>query len=342
MNLYVHIPSEISKVIKRLIDRDWLVAPFKAQGEDLYNPAAYLYNIEIEKMNYKVYLDLNIFSYALASLKKTTRDTRDAIALITFCQFCKIVFEPSLAIYEKINYRQEIPDSIINDLNLFRKIDSSQPYSLVQYALGQADAFNLNTDDFVEDRIRLKHELGKYKRLAEWDSMYLFVLKLVHLDKENNKETKEKLFEFISWMHGEFRYSLVATVFAQYLFSPERKRNMLKYKSSDSRDNKKKQLNNMTWDLYIMNWFFRRWENKNINDEFLIASNDKILKEVLMAAINIQTDTGMNYLRQNHPDWQAYFQKINSLSNTSRAYKSENWTPEYRSELIDRYETLLL
>lgn len=339
MNIYDYVPDEL---INSLIDRDWLVAPFKAQGIDLYNSANYLHNVEIEKINYIIYLDLNIFSYILSSLNKSNKDTKDAISLVIFCQFCKILFEPGLALHEKINYRDEIPDSIIDELNLFRGIENTQPESLIQYALGQTTTFNLNTSNFIEDRSYYKREFSRYRRLTDWDSFYLYVLKLVHLDKENSKGTQAKLFDFIDWMHSEFMHSVIATVFALYLFSPERKKNMLKYKSNDLKENKKKQLDNMTWDIYLMDRFYRLRDGKNSNKEFLLASNDNVLKEVLVAVIRIQTDTGMDYLRQNHPDWQIYFQKINHLSDTGRVFGSENLTQEYRNELIERYENLLL
>lgn len=336
------IPGEIDPIIERLIARDWLITAFPVEGEELYNPAEFFKGTLQNNINYKVYLDLNILTYILDSIRlKPNNDRRDAIALVVFCQFCEINFEPELAICEKINYSKLFPDNIINEINLFRKIDNSDSKLLCKYALGKANSYTLSSHESIEDQTQLKQRLCEHDKLNELNSMYLLILKLVALDKEN-KSNNERLYEFISWMHSVFRDSLVATIFTLYLFSSKRIKNMLKYKSTASKEEKINQLKNMTWDLYFMNHFIRKWVNKNETDEILFASNDKVLRTVLKTAIKVNIHGSMDYLGEIYPEWKIFSKIKDDLKDKERTYLSEKWSPEYRDELIKEYERILL
>jgi len=101
----------------------------------------------------------------------------------------------------------------------------------------------------------------------------------------------------------------------------------------------------MTWDLFFMNYFFRNWVEKKDAEEFLVATDDKLVKEVLEKAIFIQINEDIKainkYLRPNEKEIIEAILDI--ISNTqNRAYNSDGWSYDYRDKLIQEKEKLLL
>ncbi len=91
---YYEFPSYAGKIIDRVRSADWFMHSFElSNGEDIYNPAGYLYNAEFLEREYTVYLDLNIYQYALNAYKKPRSHDfhRDAIALMVFGKFTNIL-----------------------------------------------------------------------------------------------------------------------------------------------------------------------------------------------------------------------------------------------------------
>lgn len=348
-HVYYQFPACAGEIIDRVRAMDWFIHSFAIDdGDDIYNPAAYLYNAEYFGRSYTVYLDLNIYQYAINAFKKNEiKDLhRNAIALMVFGKFTNILFDPTLAIYEKVNYSPKCPDEITSDLELFRKIDNAEMDKLAMFALGKENDIVLPDSRFV-DHDKLKIELTKYRRLKKWDSLYLFVLKITTIYQDHTLNQEDKLLEFIDWCHKEFGYSLVALSFLMALVGKQPTPKLMKYNASANSIKKKKSLWNMTWDLFILDKFFEYWVKKPSANEFIYASNDGPLKRVLELAISIQVNESCNNLSSFIPD--AVIEQINKIqgiideqNDHSRKLFCAPDFQKYRSSLITQYEEILL
>lgn len=342
------LPPYTGAIIKRLVDCRMVAHNFQNLGEgDLYNPWDFRHQIEKFGVTYTLNLDLNVYQFILNSYKKPVlkEQFQDAIALVVFCQMSGIVLEPAYAVYEKIGYDtcNDKMNEVLNDLELFYRIDSTDSDMLAQYALGNSQSYELGFANPI-NKEHLAEELTRYHRLTGWDSMYLCMLKLACVYVESDDRPDIKLTSYIEWLVKEFRLSLVATVFAVVFFGKKPLAKMLKFKASQTPNKKRASIINMTWDLYIMNEYFRSWVSQGSEQELMYASGDKAFLGVLNYAIKIQ-ETGSLQCMQGHLSQEllAYLEQLtlNPNSICDRVYQSKKWTPDYRARLIDKYESQL-
>lgn len=346
--LYVTLPETTIQIFEKLLNRDWLIHAFNVEDPKaiytLKSIPDILYNNRINGIQYVLYLDTNIYQYLLNSHKKSpTKETRDAAALLVFCQLCDINIEPSLAAYEKINYIKGNVNEVIDDLMLFYRIDNVKNDALMAYALGYANEYPLANEHSL-DKKALKNNLTQYNRLIEWDSMYLIMLACISINQEKISQ-HEKLKKFKYWMLKDFRQSFVGFVYAIIFFSKTPLKKMMKYKTTDSQKERKKQVFNMTWDLYMMNFFIRNWIPKQEMKEFIYATDDKAFKQLLKIAIKVQICKNPTPFKENlhKADYENLIKIWDiTIPDSERIYQSEKWTPEYRKKLIQKYELELL
>jgi len=342
--MYV-LPVQTPIVIEKLLVRDWIVHSFNLEDkESFYSPSEFLYNSDVKDIEYVLYLDTNIYQFLLSSYRKISNEiTRDAISLLVFCQLSKIEIDPVYAIYEKINYTNEKVDETIEELKLFYQINNSNIYSLISYSLGELDSYKLGPAQKFDVK-HMKENLTKYERLTEWDSLYLIMLACVSISKENISR-QSKLLKFRVWMLKDFRQSLVGFVYGVVFFSEKPLKRMMKYKSTNPSEVKRSQLFNMTWDLYIMNSFFRKWLSVSENVEFIYATDDKAFRTLLRIAIDMQINEGIEPLKKilSKRDYINTEEIWNlEVKEDERVYKSNTWTPSYRDQLIEEFEKELL
>lgn len=341
-------PSYYDYIIKNILDRNWLVHNFNEIDEnEVYNPATYRSNKLLYGVTYTIFLDLNIYQYILNAFKKDNpkKEFRDAIALVAFCQLSEIELDPIYAVYEKVNYRtdEQTLNETASDLELFNKINNINNGSLISYSLGLGNDI-VPYEEYSIDHETIKYNLTKYRRLIEWDSLYLIVLFIIYtfLDKKLSK--LEKLQKVIEWMIKEFRLSLVGITFAAIFFSENPLKKMMKYKESYDSNTKRRSAFNMTWDLYNLNRYFRMWTEKESEQENMFASGDKAFNAVLRNAIKVQQTGDLrcfnSFLSEDITD---YLSKISSQPELyfKRVYMSDNWSADYRAELIKKYELLI-
>ncbi|MGB6329934.1 MAG: hypothetical protein WBF48_13515 [Halarcobacter sp.] len=320
--------------------RDWIIHNFLLDdNQSFYSPGDIAYNYDVNNINYTIYLDTNIYQFIINSFKKEANQTsRDVIALIVFCQICNIQIEPKYAIYEKINYKKELAIEVIQDLNIFHKINNSSTKELIAYAIGKSDKYLLG--DHVDiDIDTMKEKLTRYDKLTEWDSMYLIMLACVSFSMKNISN-EEKLKMFVNWMIKDFRQSLVGYIYAIVYFKCPLKR-MMKYKKAEKSEEKRKSISNMAWDLYIMNSFFRNWSDSKKESEFVYASDDKALRSLLRVAIDVQINGSFEPLEKIVPksDYNNVMKIWNiKVTEVERVYGSKKWTREYMTKLIESFE----
>lgn len=340
-------PEYTQEIINKIIKSDWLIHAFNLENEkDIYNPAAYLYNAEFNGLEYTIHLDLNIYQYVISAFKKNNKNKlhRDAIAFMVFGKVTNALFDPTIAIYEKLNYLKQCPDELVDDLYLFRRIDNSCMDNLAEFALGNTDDIQLKGIAPI-DREGLKLSLTKYNRLKKWDTFYVFILKITELTYFDKSTNEEKIDKFLKWCFSDFLYSIVTISFVIKLFARGNLPKLMKYKPSMSTSNKKDALINMTWDLFLIDKFFEGWANKKPNKESVYASNDKPLKSVLELAISIQTKGNGNHLRSYLTH--SIIQELNALEHAMKMTKGRKINDitdikPYRDKLIIKFEKILL
>ncbi len=342
--MFVRVPEEFDIILQRVIEKNWLITCFEADGDAIYNPADYCYNKVFAGINYKLVLDRNIFQYIIKSARvdRPHEEYKDAIALLVFCQIAEIEIEPHLAIYEKINYSDKNADEAIEELQDFYNIDNSQTEGLIKYVLGETNKVDV-TFSKVFDKYALKKQLMRYKRLEEWDSLYLLIMRLVSIHGKD-ADNKFKFHSFIEWMTTNFKLSNIVIVYSIILlFSPLPR--MIKYRSSESREKKQQALRNMTWDVYFMNRFLRLWQRKISGEEIIFASNDNVIRNILSLAIEVNQNASWeplkNYISEkDYMVMENAFKSIDTIKN--RVYGTSRWTTKHRQNLIEELENELL
>ena len=126
---------EIVQVVR---SADWLVHNFSSESVDIYNAVNYQHNRQIKGIKYQVVFDMNFLQYLLNMVKRPEANelSRIAAAYLTFFQISDVQLDPTIAIYEKINYSSDHAEEAISNLEQFRGIDNHSPDELAAYALG--------------------------------------------------------------------------------------------------------------------------------------------------------------------------------------------------------------
>jgi hypothetical protein len=342
------LPCYVKDIISILSKEEWLAHNFNLEDINiLYAPHVYLSAKEIYNRKYTLVLDTNIYDYLLKSVKHNSpkEPHRKAIALLAFCQLSEIEIEPLFSVLERL--KEDNLDDVLEDLDLFNKLNNSDTISLADYALGKSEYIELNSELYFSYE-KIKEELTQYKKRDEWKSLYLMILKVADIHSNASIAPKNKLSIYLDWLIRDFRLGVPGIVYALVLFGKRPLAKMMKYKASDSRCEKLKNINNMVWDLFVIRYFFIKWQEKNEHEEFIFASADKPLREVLSLAIQVY--------KQNNPEpCRSYvnesdFKKIEKLfdtanNNADRIYKNPDWTANdrynHREALILEHENRL-
>lgn len=342
--LFLTLPSYFVEVAKRLRKCDWLIHNFPDCGtDDIYNPALYIYGQELERTRYIACIDLNIMQYAVNLVKKrnASEHHRDACAMLLFCRFANIEVESGLAVYERINHGGGDIEEALDELAILRTLDNVDPDLLAAYMLGNTNSLSGLEVSGISDRDALKDGLTRYQRLIDWDSLYVLVLGLVSVHLDESLTGSCKLEHFMDWMIREFRLSLPIVVYAVRFFGKIRLRGMMKYKLSQSAAERKRAVDNMTWDLFLVDRYLKNWTNPDKAREEILFSQDRVVKELLRTAINVQYAEAIDpfCLYLNESQYLRCKELLDSASSRGdRIYLGRDWSPEYRSTLISRLE----
>lgn len=280
----------MDKIIELLIDKKWLISTFDIKDIEYYNPVNYIYNKQIHNTKYILSIDSNIFSFIVNSYKQNTPKNihREAIALVAFCQFAEININAYLPIYEYINFKKKNQREAFEKLELFYRIDDSpKPETLIDYALAKRNDYIINEVKNVSDNSKKIEEwYNKYDTLIEWDSTYLIILKITEINLLTIPSI-QKFELFMKWQHSEFRYSMIGTIYSIIMFSSLRLKGMMKYKPNATSEKKRNQIDNMTWDFYFMIQLYRQLDKKEINEQMLIATDDKVIKKIFLLLVEV-------------------------------------------------------
>lgn len=343
--LMLTLPEHSSQVMETVKKLDWFIHYFNLDSEsNIYTLENYLYNNEVHGIEYHLVLDLNLYQFIVNAVKKQTNHNnhRYGIALVAFCHFAKIQFDTTYPVYEKLNYDKNNLSEVLDDLNLFRCIEHSKTQDLVNYATGVADELHIPENNRF-NRGELGEQLTKHIRLTHWDSFYLFILAITSIKQD--KEITNKIKYFTDWMNEKFFFSAVILTYAIVYFGKRPIAKMMKYKSTDSKENKIKSITNMTWDLFLMNGVFEKWKKKSSKQEYIFASDDKAFKQLLTLAIKTQNTGGLDHflphISQHNIDYINKFTNQKYLNSSERQLYMNNQSSEKRKDLIMYFKELL-
>lgn len=348
MDIICKMPIGMENIIELLIKKKWLISTFNIEEDEHYNPVNYLVNIENHNCKYIVSLDSNIFSFIVNSFNQKTPKPkhREAIALVAFCQFAEINFDVALPIYEYINFDKERQKEGFEKLELFFRIDDTpSPETLIDYALGKRNDYIINEIKNVSGNTKKMIEwYNKYENLIEWDSTYLIVMKITELCLL--KVPNEKKFEmFMTWQHSEFRYSMIGIAYSIIMFSALRVKGMMKYKTTATPDEKRKQISNMTWDFYFMIQFYRQLSKKTIEKQHLIATDDKVIKFLFKILVEVNNsekiETLSRHLSKQDCKMIDIYKKSFEIKEERKFRDGYFSNDNHRTELIEQLETSL-
>ena len=341
---YMLLPDYYPDLVELIRSAGWLMHNFSAPDVDIYNAVDFQQNRQIEGVKYQVILDMNIMQYLLDVVRKpsSTKLSKIASAYLAFFQIADIQLDPTYATYEKISYCDDRADEAISNLEQFRGIDNYDLDGLAGYALGYAQQLKV-APKVSENREELKGRLLQYRRLTDWDSLYLCILSITNIAMDPSIPRSQKLCVFAEWCAREFRFSLPALVYAAVLFGRAPAKKMMKYKVSEKRQAKRSSLYNMTWDFYYFDRYMKSWVSKNESTEILLLTADGALRLTMQLAVKCQLAGGLDPLRFHVGDQIQEIDKIYACRNAAkRAYKSKEWNYNYREKLISEYEVKLL
>lgn len=192
-----------------------------------------------------------------------------------------------------------------------------------------------------------KDKVSKYKFLKEWKSIYLLVLIIVTEDLKEISD-KEKILNILNFMYSKYQIRLAIVIFILYHFSNKRLiPNSNKFRKNRNWECNKRNLENMTWDLYFLTEANTKLQNTNMDAIF--ATNDKSLNGMLQFLTCLNSE-----LIEDNCQMRKMFESINGKEifdyftnlcfrkdDKTRMYNQENFTYEYRDSLIRKYEHIL-
>lgn len=338
------VPAYYPDIVEVVRSANWLVHNFHGEDTDVYNAVDYQHNRQVEGIKYQVILDMNCLQYLLNLVKreKSSKFSKIAAAYLTFFQIADVQLDPTYAIYEKVNYTDDRVGEAISNLEQFRGIDNHSLDGLAAYALGFEQ--QLHIKPIVSgDREKLQTSLLQYRRLTDWDSLYLCVLSITNTAVDASISRPKKLNAFVNWCISEFRFSLAALVYAAVLFGRFPAKKMMKYKAKESCLERQAAFRNMTWDLYYVDRYMKSWASRDEYTENLMLTADYGLKVTMQLAVECQLAGDLEPLWPHLADkFQAIDSAYSNRHSARRAYKSEDWSHEYRDSLIKKLEAKLL
>jgi hypothetical protein len=350
MDILCNLPYGMDKVIELLINKKWLISTIDIKENAHYNPANYMYNIQIYKSKYILLIDTNIFSFIVNSFTQNPPKPihREAIALIVFCQFAEINLDVSLPIYEIIKFNNEKQKEAFEKLELFYKIDDSpNPETLIDYAIGKRDNYIINeAKDVSAGTKKMIEWYDKYQNLIQWDSNYLIILKITEINLLENISNIKKFEIFMNWQHSEFRFSMIGSIYSIIMFSSIRIKGMMKYKLTATSEEKRNQIDNMTWDFYFMIHYYERLKKKTLKEYILTATDDKVIKLMFKILIDVNNsgkiETLSKYLKEQDFEMIEIYKKF-ITNKGERKFKDGRFQDDnHREKLKRQLETYLL
>jgi hypothetical protein len=227
-------------------------------------------------------IDLNVFTTLVKLGKGEDINGHDnekiTCALMYFYILSGIPVEPNIALYEKA--QKSSHQQALLELEFFRRADNIESDIYAEIALGRKT--NLQGARRIP-RPPIVNEVPEEafsKKLKHWKLNYLYLMKVVELERTDDFSGQEKMKEFIKWMQEETLLDNVVTHFVSMYFSPARESGMLKGIGSDNPEKLKAGLHNAAWDLTYLRTWQKNYRKNEPHDIWLFSTRDKALHKL--------------------------------------------------------------
>lgn len=341
MERVIFFPECFEEVVERLRAADWFVHNFEITDDQMiYDPRGYIHFSESTGASFQVNTDLNVVRYAIECVKneRANEDRLNACAFLLFCRWANFKINPSIAVYERVDYGYGHLEKALDDLAMLRALDNVNEGLLVDYLLGNSMALK-QLRPWGINREYYGAELTKFSRLIDWDSEYLLVISAIRIKLDEKIEAKQKFECYLEWVMLEYRLSLPAVIFGALLLGRVNTK-LMKVKIDQTSEEKFSAARNSTWDIFHARRYLDRWVSSTDQVEEIFVTQDRGLRELLRLLIAVQTD-GLSALDRYL--WPSGLSALKTAWDekdirVGRKYYSEDWTVEYRTQLISEIE----
>ncbi|GEM_PF-6345323 len=240
---------------------------------DVYQIHQYLLPSSLK--NYTAILDRNVYTRITSLVRgedissHAIDDYRWAAAIMAFCQIADIKFQYGSSLQEYASSKGG--DAAVSDFACFHQADNCDPHVLIDFAVGRTSSLDLSSVGDLAPPENVPSAQRFEASIYEFRVNYILALKIALLDSESGAP-EIKMFRLMDWMQDDFILGSGALLFANLLFSPARKRGMLKKRSL-------KDIHNIAWDLaLIQSWHRQSLQGVEKSEPVLLITRDKVVK----------------------------------------------------------------
>lgn len=296
-----------------------------------------------ELMNIKYYkkvivlLDRNLLSSLLKlsreGILKDEKEMRIIALLMTWILMNHFPASAGFALKEYANKTQKSYDAKL-ELQEFNNIFEYYP-SMIWLRLAEGDI-----DRIPKCNFQVKPFITEID-YAEKDDHFLIhiaeMLHVVYLLRKENMSPVEKIIDFLKWDYSNLLISESTIAYVAMLLTNQNGIKAPKKSGSNDIDKILEGCKNQAWDLnYLTNWSCFHYDEEKLNDIFLFATNDNMLKTIF---INTYADGGIGALIKSvfsKKDTKKIFSLINSNQGNKRIKPDFGENPKnYFNNLIE-------
>lgn len=240
---------------------------------DVYEVHQYLLPSPLK--NYTAILDRNVYTRITSLVRgdnmssRSIGDYRWAAAIMAFCQIADIKFQYGSSLQEYASSKGG--DAAVSDFECFHQADNCDPHALIDFAVGRTNSLDLSSVSDLSPPEKVPSAQRFEAPIYEYRVNYILALKIALIDAESGAPDA-KMFRLMDWMQYDFILGSGALLFANLLFSPARKKGMLKKRSLRG-------IHNIAWDLaLIQSWHRQSLKGVEKSEPVLLITRDKVVK----------------------------------------------------------------
>lgn len=234
-----------------------------------------------------LFLDRNLLSSLLSLTKngdlKDSREKRIIALLMLWSQMNQLPISAGLAIMENASRDNDSYNAKI-ELRNFNDIFDFYPTQMWLNLAG-GGINQIPKCDF--SNIPYKNSITYHESNDHFLMNYASMLHLVNILRNAEMNSVEKLLAFLNWNFENLLISQYINTYLVLLFSNQNGIKAPKQANSNVFERIEKGCMNQAWDLtYLSNWSTFNWDETNMNEVFLFATADTMLKQIFINTHN--------------------------------------------------------
>lgn len=237
--------------------------------------------------NVILFLDRNLLSSLLSLSKngdlKSNTEKRMIALLILWSQMNQMPISAGLAIMENASKDNDSYNAKI-ELKNFNNIFDFYPTQIwLNLASGMIDQI----PKCRYSNIPYENSISYHKDHDHFLMNYASMLHLVNVLRNSDMNPVEKLLSFLSWNFENLLISQYINTYLVLLFSNQNGIKAPKHPNSNILERIEKGCINQAWDLtYLSNWSTFYWDESKMNEVYLFATADTMLKQIFINTHN--------------------------------------------------------